>query len=60
MKAYDGLVEWPEEIRKMLISKIEELERANAVEEAVRLLDSVPSTPNGTAKRLVRDDRDSH
>jgi len=60
MKAYSGLVNWPDEIRRMLISKIEEVERVRAVEEAVKLLARLPSTPKGTAVRLVREDRDSN
>jgi len=60
MKAYSERVQWPEEIRRMLVSRIEELERAKAVEEATRLLDSMPPAPKGTARKLVSEDRDSH
>jgi len=60
MKAYSDLVNWPDEIRRMLISKIEEMERVRAVEEAVNLLARLPSAPKGTAVKLVREDRDSN
>jgi len=60
MKAYDGVVEWPEEIRRLIIEKIEDLERVRAVEGAINLLESVPPAPKGTARSLVRRDRDSH
>jgi len=53
-------VEWPEEIRSLIIAKIEELERIRAVEKAINLLEQIPPAPKGTAKALVREDRDSH
>jgi len=60
MKAYGDVVEWPEEIRRLIITKIEEIERVNAVEIAIKLLEQIPPTPNGTAEELVREDRDRH
>jgi hypothetical protein len=60
MKTYSEDVEWPEEIRKLIIAKIEELERKRAVERAIELLEGVPPAPKGTAEALVRKDRDSH
>lgn len=60
MKAYSDLVEWPEEIRKLIIAKIEEIERMKAVEKAIKLLEEVPPAPKGTAEALVREDRDRH
>lgn len=60
MKAYGEAVNWPEEIRRSIIAKIEELERIRAVEEAVNLLEAIPPAPKGTAEDLVRKDRDSH
>jgi hypothetical protein len=59
MKAYGETVNWPEEIRRFIIAKIEELERIRAVEEAVNLLEAIPPAPKGTAQGLVREDRDS-
>ncbi len=60
MKEYSDVVEWPEEIRRQIIAKIEELEREKAVEKAVKLLEAVPPAPKGTARALVREDRDRH
>lgn len=60
MKAYGEAVEWPEEIRRLIITKIEELERIRAVEKAIKLLDAIPPAPKGTAEALVREDRDRH
>jgi len=59
MREYGDVVNWPEEIRKSIIAKLEELERRRAVEEAVKLLEKVRPAPMGTAERLVREDRDS-
>lgn len=60
MKQYENMVNWPEEIRKSILARLEELERKQAVEEAVKLLENVRPAPLGTAARLVREDRESH
>jgi len=60
MKKHAGSVEWPEEVRKLLIQKIEELERADALERVVKILEGTPSAPRGTVEKLVRRDRESH
>jgi len=60
MNAYSEAVEWPEEIRRLIITKIEEFERIRAVEKAIKLLEQIPPTPKGTAEDLVREDRDRH
>ena len=60
MREYSESVEWPEEIRRLIIAKIEELEREKAVEDAIKMLEPIPTTPRGTAKTLVREDRDRH
>jgi len=60
MKMYSEEVNWPEEIRRLITAKIEEVERTRAVEEAIKLLEAIPTSPRGTAKALVREDRDSH
>ncbi len=60
MREYKGLVNWPEEIRKAILVKLEELERRKAVEEAVELLEKVKPARKGTALKLVKEDRDSH
>jgi len=60
MKMLSDTVNWPEEIRKFIIAKINEVERVKAVERAIKILEKVPLTESGTAKRLAREDRDSH
>ena len=59
MKKY-GSVNWPEEIRRAIMAKIEEVERIQAVEEAIKLLEAIPPAPSGAAEALVREDRDSN
>lgn len=53
-------IDWPEEIRKLIIGKIEEIERMKSVETAIDLLKSIHPAPKGTSEKLVREDRDSH
>ncbi|MGB9716968.1 MAG: hypothetical protein ACPL4E_00805 [Thermoproteota archaeon] len=60
MKQYGNVVNWPEEIRKSILARLEELERRQAVEEAVKLLEKVKPAPVGTAASMVRNDRESH
>ncbi len=60
MSLYRDKVNWPEEIRKFLAAKIEELEREEALKKALSLLKNVRPTPKGTAEALVREDRESH
>lgn len=60
MQKYGKYVNWAEEIRRMIIAKIEEIERKEAIERAVKILSSLSLTPKGVAKNLVRENRDSH
>jgi len=55
-----GIVNWSEEVRKFLESRVREYEQLKAIEELERLIESIPSSPKGTASRYVREDRDSH
>jgi len=48
------MVDWPEEIRRSIIAKLEELERERAVREAIKLLEKVRPAPRGMAAELVR------
>lgn len=60
MKAYNDVVNWPDEVRMLIVAKIEEVERIRAVEEAINLLEAIHPAPKGTAEAIVREDRDSH
>ncbi|GAB6101316.1 hypothetical protein JCM16138_05390 [Thermococcus atlanticus] len=58
MKKYD--INWSEEIREFIKKRIEEEEKKQALQEVIQLVGSLPGVPEGTAKRIVREDRDSH
>jgi len=60
MKKTEGKVNWPEEIRRSILEKIEELERRENVENVARSLAGLPFQPKGTVTALVREDRDAH
>jgi hypothetical protein len=60
MREYSKIINWPEEIRGLINTRIEEFERGRTLEEIIKLLEGIPSTPRGTARALVRGDRDSH
>jgi hypothetical protein len=60
MKELSNDINWPEEIRKFIIAKINEIERVRAVERAIKILEKVPPAEQETAKKLIREDRDSH
>ena len=55
-----GEVNWSEEIRKFIKSKIEEYKRRRVLKEVVAYIQTLPTAPRGTAERLLREDRDSH
>ncbi|WP_456422171.1 type II toxin-antitoxin system VapB family antitoxin [Thermococcus sp.] len=58
MKKYD--INWSREIREFIRKRIEEEEKKRALLEVIQLVGSLPGVPKGTAKKLVREDRDSH
>ncbi|MEX2751385.1 MAG: hypothetical protein Q6366_005815 [Candidatus Freyarchaeota archaeon] len=53
-------INWSEEIREFIKSKIEEHKKRKILEEAVAYIQSLPEAPKGTSQKLVREDRDSH
>jgi hypothetical protein len=59
MEKYRDAINWPEEIRRFIGGRIEQVEREASIKDVEKLLRAVPRTPKGTASRLVRQDRDS-
>jgi len=57
MKEID--INWSEEIRKSIEAKIIEYRKKKALEEINAMLSNIPKAERGTAKRYVREDRDS-
>ncbi|MHA1579458.1 MAG: type II toxin-antitoxin system VapB family antitoxin, partial [Candidatus Freyarchaeota archaeon] len=55
-----GEINWSEEIREFIKSKIEEHKKRKVLQEAIAYIQSLPEAPKGTAQMLVREDRDGH
>lgn len=53
-------INWSEEIRKFISSKIEEDRRRENIARADKILQSTRKLQKGTSSKLVREDRDSH
>lgn len=60
MKKYKDQVEWSKELREYVKRKIGEIESKNRLEEVHQILEKTSSVPEGTARKTVREDRDSH
>lgn len=60
MEQFKGKVNWSEEIRGFISKKIEENRRRENIEKADRLLRKSRKLTQGTAAKLIREDRDSH
>jgi len=60
MRKTKGKVDWPEEIRRSIIEKIEEIERKETIENVEKLLAKLPVQPRRAISRLVREDRGTH
>ncbi|MDA4131188.1 MAG: hypothetical protein OK457_10495 [Thaumarchaeota archaeon] len=58
MESLRDNIEWPEEIRGFIESRLEQERRRQAVERAEKTLKGVRPVPKGTAAKLVREDRD--
>lgn len=58
MKEID--INWSEEIRKFIETKIREYRKKKALEEINAMLSNLPGAEKGTAKKYVREDRDSN
>jgi hypothetical protein len=53
-------INWNEEIKAFLRKKIENRKKKETLDEIIRMIETLPETPKGTAARMVREDRDSH
>ncbi|NJE06135.1 hypothetical protein E3E36_08280 [Thermococcus sp. M36] len=60
MERYKGKINWSAEIREFIAERIEEEKKREAFERLLNLVESLPGVPEGTSKRLVRDDREGH
>ena len=53
-------ISWAEEIRMFIRNKIEKERMVSNAKKANDLLQNVPRLKRGTARKMVREDRDSH
>ncbi len=53
-------INWSEEIRKFIETRIKEYQKKKALEEIKKLHEKLPSTEEKVAAKYVREDRDSH
>ena len=60
MEKYRGRINWSAEIREFIAERIDEERKREAFERLLNLVESLPGVPEGTSKRLVRDDREGH
>ena len=60
MKELKPYVNWPDELRRFLIRRLEEIERELTFEKVIKCLKQTGSVPKGFSTRSVREDRDSH
>ena len=59
MDELKGEVNWSEEIREFIKKKIKEHKKRKALQEVIAYIQALPTAPRGTARRLVREDRDN-
>jgi hypothetical protein len=60
MELFKDVVDWNEEIRRFLESRVDELYRVRVVGEVRKVIEKLPEVPEGTATSYVREDRDSY
>lgn len=58
MKEVD--INWSEEIRKFIESKIKEYKRKKALKDIDAMLTNIPKIKKGTVEKYLREDRDSN
>ena len=59
-KMKDVDINWSEEIRKFIEAKVREYRKKKTLEEIDMMLANLPKTEKGTARKYVREDRDSN
>ena len=54
-----GEVNWSKEIKEFIKRRIEEYRKKKVFDELVEYIKTLPEAPNGVARELVRESRDS-
>jgi hypothetical protein len=60
MRESKGEVDWPEELRSFIVSRLKKRGSERALKETERLLSGLPVLPHGSVSGTVREDRDRH
>lgn len=60
MKMLKDVVDWNEEVRRFLESRVDELLKSRVIEEVRQVIEKLPEMPRGSVTRYVREDRDSY
>jgi len=60
MDKFSDMVNWCDEIRRFLESRVEELRRIKVLMEVRKVIEQLPEVPRGTVTMYVRKDRDSY
>lgn len=60
MKELKDQVEWSEELREYIKKRIREIEGKKKLDKAHEMIKKTSSSPIGTAKKIVREERDSN
>ncbi len=57
---FKGKIDWNNELREFIEKKIDEERKKDLLDQLESMISELPVAPQGTAVKLVREDRDSH
>lgn len=57
---FKGKIDWNNELREFIEKKIDEERKKDLLDQLESMISELPVAPQGTAAKLVREDRDSH
>lgn len=60
MELLKEVVDWNEEIRRFLESRVDELYRVKVIEEVRKVIEKLPEMPRGAVTSYLREDRDTY
>lgn len=60
MEMLSGVIDWNEEVRRFLESRVDELLKMKVLQEARQVIEKLPEMPRGSVTSYVREDRDSN
>ena len=57
---FKSRIDWNNELREFIGKKIDEERKKDLLNQLESMISELPKSPQGTAAKLVREDRDSH